>query len=997
VSRRTALIVLLIVVAFPVALILPDNASAVQYTITSLPFTLNSTYNYDTVTIQGTKLSSNGSGITISGHDIVLNLLTDSIVYGVTANRSVGLDIRGYNNKVMGGRIIQGGHTDSCTAIELNNTHDLLLHDVFMYPQGHNSKGINCPSGASPGNYNIEMDGGGGASFCHSYVSRCAGDGNFIWFGNHWAGIGAYAFKVHDVVVDSCPEVGINVSGADHGTGTDTCFIYNCTITVDALNELYTYPVDNACKSAGNAYGLAIGGFSGGSKVYGNKVRSGTSHAGGRGIILSECVGTAGHPVEIYNNDFDCHEGPDAALGDANFVQVYRSRWGNAYIHVHDNSFVARAGVGSSYTNNAFAARVECTNEEGHTPDHNMVIEHNLFAAYGYNSSTSACAMAIESFDGLNNLWTGNTYISSGDIVRMSETNWGCNGALMVGDTLRFHTTTSSTPRTVVLGYYNYPSINNIMRDCVYQNGANDTNIVMVGSTAAQDVRLERTITVVVVDTAGCPISGVNVQITNGYGRVVGTGTTNGYGGLASDAVVTYWYETRGLDSIDYNNFTITATKSTDSDSKTVAVSASLTRVQLTLDNTLGDCDYQQDVIAPSNIGDLTATPGLHHGEINLEWHAPGDDGTSGTADHYVIKYSEGTVNSGTWYSIDSVMIPPVPQPYATLESYTIDNLSEGREYNIAIKAYDEVGNSSEISNVAHSIACGISPPSPLATSVDSSARTVTVSCIPGSSSYSVYYEFALDTVPEFSLARLSISLSTQESPWAVFDSLLTDKTYSWRCRAVSVQGSDSSDWSSITNFDLQEGVVANLGEEDCLSPSEGQVIAPNQLICQVLNSSSWDYIYFQVATDIGFENPQESGPVVTPMDSSNIVEWQPEETPPAGIAYWRASSDNSTWTSPISFTLEPVRMNSQVYAFPVPFRPTLNDKYITFANLQANSDITIFSPSGNVVLHLADVGPGDWHWDVTNEQHNDVATGVYPYEVRCRGAVTKGKLAVIR
>src|SRR5262245_57213245 len=49
-------------------------------------------------------------------------------------------------------------------------------------------------------------------------------------------------------------------------------------------------------------------------------------------------------------------------------------------------------------------------------------------------------------------------------------------------------------------------------------------------------------------------------------------------------------------------------------------------------------------------------------GSITLTWTAPGDDGTTGRASHYDIRYSTLALNQVTWTTAHQVASPPAPR-----------------------------------------------------------------------------------------------------------------------------------------------------------------------------------------------------------------------------------------------------------------------------------------------------------------------------------------------
>ena len=106
------------------------------------------------------------------------------------------------------------------------------------------------------------------------------------------------------------------------------------------------------------------------------------------------------------------------------------------------------------------------------------------------------------------------------------------------------------------------------------------------------------------------------------------------------------------------------------------------------------------DTTPPSTISNLAA-PSSTSSSVNLTWTAPGDDGTTGTATTYDIRYSTSTITTGNWASATQVTGEPSPQVAGSAESMTITGLSPGATYYFAMETADEVPNWSGLSNVA--------------------------------------------------------------------------------------------------------------------------------------------------------------------------------------------------------------------------------------------------------------------------------------------------------
>jgi hypothetical protein len=89
---------------------------------------------------------------------------------------------------------------------------------------------------------------------------------------------------------------------------------------------------------------------------------------------------------------------------------------------------------------------------------------------------------------------------------------------------------------------------------------------------------------------------------------------------------------------------------------------------------------------------------------VALAWTAPGDDGNTGTATSYEMRYSETPVSADTagwWASATSVGTMPPPLRAGSRESYIVAGLQAAKTYYFAIRASDEVPNVSGFSNIA--------------------------------------------------------------------------------------------------------------------------------------------------------------------------------------------------------------------------------------------------------------------------------------------------------
>lgn len=113
------------------------------------------------------------------------------------------------------------------------------------------------------------------------------------------------------------------------------------------------------------------------------------------------------------------------------------------------------------------------------------------------------------------------------------------------------------------------------------------------------------------------------------------------------------------------------------------------------------------DLVAPAAITDLAATSGTSTGSVNLSWTAAGDDGATGTASSYAVRYSTSAINNeAVWANATPVTTSlPAPKAAGQTENMTISGLVPGQTYYFAIRAQDEEPNLGGVSNSPSAIA----------------------------------------------------------------------------------------------------------------------------------------------------------------------------------------------------------------------------------------------------------------------------------------------------
>ena len=132
------------------------------------------------------------------------------------------------------------------------------------------------------------------------------------------------------------------------------------------------------------------------------------------------------------------------------------------------------------------------------------------------------------------------------------------------------------------------------------------------------------------------------------------------------------------------------------------------------------------DLIPPSRVTSLLVSATSAH-SATLTWRAPGNDGATGRAAEYDIRYALTEITEETWGTATSAPGVPPPMNPGTMESFEVDGLETGQTYSFALKTADEGDNWSELSNVVSSLIQDVIPPARVTDLTLSSATVSTV------------------------------------------------------------------------------------------------------------------------------------------------------------------------------------------------------------------------------------------------------------------------------
>ena len=107
----------------------------------------------------------------------------------------------------------------------------------------------------------------------------------------------------------------------------------------------------------------------------------------------------------------------------------------------------------------------------------------------------------------------------------------------------------------------------------------------------------------------------------------------------------------------------------------------------------------QPDDVPPSTVVDLRVAA-VTSTSVQLAWTAPGDDGDTGEAASYDLRYATETITDENWSQALAVNDLPAPGAPGSDESITAWDLDPTTTYYFALKTSDEVPNTSALSNV---------------------------------------------------------------------------------------------------------------------------------------------------------------------------------------------------------------------------------------------------------------------------------------------------------
>lgn len=808
------------------------NVSGGSSVINSLPYTINTdgagAANPDTYYVDGTNLSSTTNGITINADFIYLDLQGDTITFG-TGGGSInrGVYIRGYPGNfanhvtVTNGWIIHDGDGESNKCMDIKWVKNTLVDGVNMKVMSGTGAGDDLGGHCIVGTgyavdpmrvaYNVEIK---NCSLWNNvtqferrdYFQACA-----IKLDNGYRMTDSsdfeYTWKIHDNVIVNTPHVGIfawSRTGASDPRKV-LAYIYDNHITVDARNDLYpSYPAGQYHGTT-NPYGIFLKWIGGGSEIYGNTIRSGTSYGGGRGMTMEACHGSNGSHVLVHDNDINIHEGPNTEYGSSIGTFGFRMRYNNKYVDVYNNVVACSTDADTGTRDRGHFAKVLyfTSGVSGFAHD-NHIYNNTIKLIADGDASASAGAFELKhdsEAEQVTNVFENNRFESNSDMWYLGEYNLDCAYLRAYKNTLVRTTPTQSGAKTYRVGYYTGVSTGNYIRDMVYQGGVAEDDFVWNGSNGVDaDLSFQRTLAVYVIGNNSLPVPGATVRAVNAYNDTVLLATTDGAGRVSGP--VTYLYESRyDGDSTAFNDFVLTAQKDGESNS-----------INFTVSNT------SADAIIPLNIaGDSTG--------------------------YTLITYTDGC---------GSVVVDPDDQAFLYGTEVELTAIPCDSEWIFTHWSYGSTANPDTITIISDTTVTAYFQDllSGLYTLTVSVAGCGSVTIDPDSSEYHYGTEIMLTAEPcsAWTFSNWSGDLPGNDNPVTIMitGDLAVVANFG---SSVDIQG------PSLNDMEFPENGRRN--------------VFSNQPVFSVSYIPNTPFIYFQVDDNAGFDSPVESGPIPTAAGAS--------------------------------------------------------------------------------------------------------------------------------
>ncbi|TSC62576.1 MAG: hypothetical protein G01um101448_27 [Parcubacteria group bacterium Gr01-1014_48] len=233
------------------------------------------------------------------------------------------------------------------------------------------------------------------------------------------------------------------------------------------------------------------------------------------------------------------------------------------------------------------------------------------------------------------------------------------------------------------------------------------------------------------------------------------------------------------------------------------------------------------DTTAPAAVTNLSASA-QGSASIKLIWTAPGDDGNTGAATSYDVRYSTSAITESNWASATAASGEPTPQAAGLSESFTIGSLTSGTGYYFVLKTADESSNTSTISNIAGATTTAVSTDtsSPIISSVGASNITSIGVTISWTTNEIADAEVEFGSTASYGQSTTETSLLTSHT--INLSNLSPGVTYHYRVRSRDASGNlaTTGDSTFTLNTVSVSGTAPAGGASDTSGPIISDIIA---------------------------------------------------------------------------------------------------------------------------------------------------------------------------
>jgi hypothetical protein len=117
----------------------------------------------------------------------------------------------------------------------------------------------------------------------------------------------------------------------------------------------------------------------------------------------------------------------------------------------------------------------------------------------------------------------------------------------------------------------------------------------------------------------------------------------------------------------------------------------------------------EPDYVPPAKVVITSLGPGAESGEVDIEWTAVGDDGMEGLPTEYILRTSpQPIIDETSWVAASERVGEPAPAPAGETMRMTVRELPPAQTVFIAVRAVDDFGNLSPLSDLASAKSRGL-------------------------------------------------------------------------------------------------------------------------------------------------------------------------------------------------------------------------------------------------------------------------------------------------